>query len=248
LPRYLVPVLLALLAGGLALEAYTRTADDFLVAPLNLPADTRSVVLVFHGSEDAGDPVLAEIAGLYLAKPESDRQVVNYNWSPASDNRLRARSNARRVGQALGTELARLPSLSHILLISHSAGAYIPDALCESLRKSVERVPEIRSIYLDPFGIQGFLDLSHGARNHGRCADFALAVINTDDPAPATNEPLQQAYTIDITGHPGKARIARNGHYWPLRYFADALKSNAMPEISQSHTELPRGQLRTDDG
>lgn len=237
-----------MLACGLGLEAYIRTADRFSVTPLSLPPDTRSVVLVFHGSEDAGDPVLAEIADHFRERAQPDRQVINYDWSPASDNRLRARSNARRVGMALGEELAALPRLSSVLLISHSAGAYVPDSLCESLRSEAAQAPEVRSIYLDPFGLQGLLDLSHGARNHGRCADFALAVVNTDDPAPATNEPLQQAYTIDVTGHPGKKKIMRNGHYWPLRYFADALNRGGMPDLVRSQSELPRGQMRVDNG
>jgi len=237
-----------LLAGGLALEAYTRTPDEFLVARLNLPADTQSAVLIFHGSEDAGDPVLAEIAEHFRAQSEPGQKVVNYNWSPASDNRLRARSNARRVGQALGAELAGLTNLSRLLLIAHSAGAYVPDALCERLRNTSRLPPEVRTVYLDPFGMQGFLDLSHGARNHGRCATFALAIINTDDPAPATNEPLERAFTIDITTHPGKNNLERNGHYWPLRYFADALNSGRATEMSWSHSKLPRGQLRIDGG
>ena len=247
--RILFTSMVALALGGAALEAYTRTADDFPVMPLDLPTDTSGLVLIFHGSEDAGDPVLEEIARHYRSRHGAHEYVVNYDWSPASDNRLRARSNARRVGRALGEELARLTKLSRLKLVAHSAGAYVPDALCDALREtSGQKIPEIRTIYLDPFGMRGFMDLSHGARNHGRCAEFALAIINTDDPAPATNAPLQLAYTIDVTAHPGKLKIERNGHYWPLRYFADALANGGMPEATQSHTELPRGQVRADDG
>jgi hypothetical protein len=97
---------------------------------------------------------------------------------------------------------------------------------------------------LDPFQIRGFVDWTWGAREHGRCADFTLAVINTRDPAPATNRPLARAWNLDVTEHPGRATFDRNGHYWPLQYYRDFLLEQ-QPEIAGwSHGEKPRGTVR----
>ena len=101
---------------------------------------------------------------------------------------------------------------------------------------------------LDPFQIRGFVDWTWGARRHGQCADFTLAVINTDDPAPATNRPLEQAFNLDVTGHPGGAGFKPNGHYWPLRYYLDHLLE-LQPEIaSWSWAVHPRGATRAVTG
>jgi hypothetical protein len=242
-----VALLLSILAA-LGLEAYTRTADTLQITPLDLSAETRTLILIFHGSEDGDDPVLEEIAALKRRGADAGTQVINYNWSPASDHRLRAQANAHKLGAALAVELAQLPQLRQLELIAHSAGAYVPDALCEGLRWRLRAEPNINMVFLDPFGLQGLFNWSDGARQHGRCADFALAIINTDDPAPATNQALVNAFNIDITGHPGKSEISRNGHYWPLRYYAERLRSGNMPVELTRQTELPRGGLLQDMG
>jgi hypothetical protein len=248
LPRWILFGVALVATTIIALELYARTADEFVVSPLSLPADTQAVVLVFHGNEGGGDPVFEEIASAYRADAKADEYVINYTWAPASDNRLRAVSNAQALGRELGEELAGLPELSRIRLVAHSAGAYVLDALCDAVRSGSADPVEIRSIFLDPFGLRGVLDRSHGARNHGRCADFALAIVNTDDPAPASNEFPRQAFTIDITAHPGKTLIDRNGHYWPLQYLAEALAGGDLAAVEESHALLPRGEIREDDG
>jgi len=73
-------------------------------------------------------------------------------------------------------------------------------------------------VFVDPFQIYGFLDWTHGARNHGQCADSAYAIINTDDLAPSTNRPLENATNIDVTNDPRRKGFGRNGHYWALGY------------------------------
>ena len=236
---------LVLLGGLLAgMEWYTRTPDTFAIEPLQLPADTRSVVLIFHGSQDGGDPVLADIAARIRSLGGGNVAVVDYQWSPASDNRLRAAANARELGITLGRELAALPALEQLHLIAHSAGAFVPDSICRSLRAARNSPPRIETTYLDPFGIDGFVDWNYGARHHGECADQALAIINRNDPAPATNTPLRQACNIDVTGLPGSRRLQRNGHYWPLQYFLESFEyvSQTTGLLSQAQ-DCPRGMV-----
>lgn len=237
---------LGLVAGALlaGLEIYTRTPDDFDIQPLALPAGTRSAILIFHGSEDGDDPVLADIAARLRQALPDEVAVRNYRWAPASDNRLRAAANARVLGTILGRELAELGSLSRLRLIAHSAGAFVPDALCYALRQQSKAAPWIEMTFLDPFGIDGFVDWNYGARHHGECADFALAIINRDDPAPATNALLRQACNIDITGLPGSQRLQRNGHYWPLQFFLDSIDEFSRgPDSQRRQSDCTRGMV-----
>jgi len=236
-------ILVVLALGGM--ELYTRVPTDFAIRPLQLDTQTRHVVLIFHGSRDGDNPAFEEIAEKYraLAGPQSRTAVINYNWSAGADDRLRAGATAIRLGGELGQELAELANLESIRLIAHSAGAYVPDALCESYRNKALEPAFIEITFLDPFGLRGFVDWSHGARTHGRCADFASVYLNTDDPAPAGNTPLQQAFTIDVTKSPKRAGFARNGHYWPVQYFLNVLDDNLAVPSARKHEDYPRGEV-----
>lgn len=235
--------LLVLAAGGL--EAWTRRPVGPPSPALEVPAGTSTLVLVTHGSADADDPLLADIVtGLtarYRAVPGAAVRFLR--WAPESDERLRAAATAVATGRQLGARLAAEPSLRKLTLIAHSSGTFMPDAVCEALRGAGRRDVRVTMVLLDPFQIRGFVDWTWGAREHGRCADFALAVINTDDPAPATNRPLDRAFNLDVTGLPGSAGFLPNGHYWPLQYYRDQLLDR-QPEIDGwSHGDRPRGAV-----
>jgi hypothetical protein len=245
--RALLALLSILLVALAATEIYARLPASFLVTPLNLnPDETRQVVLIFHGSQDGGNPILDEIATRFrdLAALDSGTAVVNYRWDAGADERLRAAANARRLGDALGTELATLPKLERMRLITHSSGAFVADALCASLRETRSET-WIEMTFLDPFGILGFIDWRYGVRNHGRCADFAVTFINRDDPTESSNTPQTQAYNRDVTASPRRDLIPRDGHYWPLRYYADFVDLAEVAPGIRTHTDYPRGELRT---
>jgi hypothetical protein len=235
---------LVLLGGStLALEGYTRLPDTVAVPALHIPADTRELTLVFHGSGGSDEPLMQRIADAHAGAAGTTALAVN--WSPASDNRLRAAANARVVGHELGQELGKMPGLRRLRLIGHSSGAYMLDAVCAAARAGQAQPLQVISVYLDPFGIAGFVDWSHGAREHGSCADFALAVINTDDAAPATNRPLRQAYNVDVTADPRRPPPGEmNLHYWPVTYYAIAAANGAFANTDAwSHEQLPRGRV-----
>jgi len=226
--KYLRAAGLAALAIALAtagLEAWTRQPVARPVPALDLPSGVQTLVLVIHGSADADNPLLAEIvaalADRYRDVPGAAVRFVR--WAPESDERLRAAATARAVGRDLGTVLAGLPALRDLTLVAHSSGAFMPDAICAAWRQGRQGPARVTMTLLDPFQIDGFVDWTYGAREQGGCADFALAVINTDDPAPATNRFLGRAWNLDVTAHPGRATFDRNGHYWPLRYYRDFL-------------------------
>jgi hypothetical protein len=119
----------------------------------------------------------------------------------------------------------------------------MPDAICRELRASPSP-PRITMVLLDPFQISGFVDWGWGARHHGGCADFALAVMNLDDPAPATNRVLRQAFNLDVTADPARAGFDRNGHYWPVRYYLDHLAAEQPAMADWGHEAYPRGDVR----
>lgn len=236
--------LVALAVG--AMEVYTRQPVARENPVLDLPADVSTLVLVIHGSADADNPLLAEIvAGLQARYRDVPGAAVRFvRWAPESDERLRAAATAQALGGQLGAALAGIGSLRELQLIAHSSGTFMPDAICSAFRAGSQSPARITMTLLDPFQIRGFVDWTYGAREHGGCADFALAVINTDDPAPATNRPLARAWNLDVTAHPGRATFDRNGHYWPLQYYRDYLLDQ-QPEIAGwTHDDKPRGVVR----
>ena len=201
-----------------AMEFYCRTPLTFTLPRLSLP-DESSMTLVFHGSADADNPQFPRL----IAALQREGKVATFvRWDPWSDTRLRAAASAevagRQVADQIVDSLATNPRPLDLELIAHSSGAYVLDALCERLRERA-RVPlRIRMVFVDPFQIYGFVDWTHGAREHGRCADAVTAIINTDDPAPATNRPLERATNIDVTNDPRRITFKENGHYWALEY------------------------------
>ena len=185
----------------IVMEFYCRKPDEFKVRALILPAETEMAVLLFHGARDNLNPELSAIANKFtkLLSSRSNTEVINYDWSFAANNRLRASTNAIEIGRILGRELATVVKLKYLRIIGHSAGAFVPDELCRAYRNA-GGLAYIEITFLDPFGLRGFADRGYGTRFHGSCADFALSIVNTDDPAPTTNSMLKNAWNLDVTG------------------------------------------------
>ncbi len=238
-----VVVGLVLVAGGL--EIYSRQPVKASTPALNLPPGVSTLVLVIHGSGDADSPLLAEIvAGLKARYQDVPDAAVRFvRWSPASDQRLRAAATAQTIGSRLGTTLAGVTTLRELHLIAHSSGAFMPDAICNAWRAANPAPARVTMVLLDPFQIRGFVDWTWGTRQHGRCADFALAVVNTDDPAPSTNRSLGQAFNLDVTAHPERATFTRNGHYWPVQYYRDHLVAQEPGIGLRTHATEARGTV-----
>lgn len=236
-------VLVALLVAGL--ELYTWLPVGERTPAVDLPDGTTRLVLVIHGAGDAGNPLLpAIVAGLEARYAGEPGTAVRYlRWDPESDQRLRAAATARDMGLRLGRQLAGRKGLAEVHLVAHSVGTFMPDAICAAWRAYASKPPHVVMVLLDPFQIRGFVDWTWGARNHGRCADFALAVISTDDPAPATNRPLAQAWNLDVTADPARAGFDRNGHYWPIRYYLDHLLARQPEFAAWTHADRPRGAV-----
>jgi hypothetical protein len=243
--------LIGLLALIIGFEAYTRFFS--FVGPLNvqIPADTRELVLVIHGSGGANDAGL-----LAIEKSFADINLPNHfaqfvNWSPFSDNIFRASANGEHLGELFGADLAKqLPNLQRLTLVAHSAGAYLLEPLCEAYRAKLKAQKQtaawVEMIYLDPIGTKGSLDYSHGYRHYGHCADFSRAYINLDDAVPGTNGLLKQAHNIDVTHAKGKALFLQqggDGHYWPVEYFLALPVERRQSAASMNYQNYPRASV-----
>jgi hypothetical protein len=245
--RTVVLAVLAVVIGAvLALEVYARVPAGFEVRPLLLQPGTERVVLIFHGRGGAEEPTIRALTERFesLAGGHAGIAVVRYIWSPHSDTRFRSAINGAHVGAALGQELAGLPALSYLHLIGHSAGVYPMEALCEALRATAVRNVHVEMTFLDPIGFAGSFDTGYGARNFGRCADYAEAFINTDDPVPATRKAFRHAWNIDVTRSPERAGYDGGGHRWPARYYLDHLTSAALSPGDRDHRAHPRGAVK----
>ena len=242
--RLLAALATVLLLLVLAAELYTRTPDGFSYARLG-PGLTADVTLIFHGSRDADNPVFTAIRDALLDPGGATRTVRYIDWSEGADNRPRAAANAMVVGRELGARLAAESELRSLHLIAHSSGAFVPDALCRAYREGGGQA-RVRMTFLDPFQLRGLVGIRYGARHHGECADFALAIMNTEDPAPSTNAFLQQAYNLDVTADARRQALDRNGHYWPPAYLLASLADIESRFGTADHAEYPRGSVRSD--
>jgi hypothetical protein len=248
--RIVLVAALLLLALGL-FDIYARFPSRVPVTPLGLPLDTRELVLIFHGSGGQEEPALAALEQRFreLGEGRPGFQVVRYVWAPWSDNRYRSHPRGIRVGTELGAELGLLPGLKSLHLVAHSAGAYVLEPLCDSYREYAgARSPRgqapatVAMTFLDPIGFAGVLDFHWGVRHLGACADYAEAFINTDDPAPATNAFLEQAWNVDVTATGRQSGFTGGGHRWPVQYYLDQLGPDDLG-MPGRHTDRPRGQV-----
>jgi hypothetical protein len=238
----------ALLVAGLALDAYARYPSAVAPAPIVIAPTTRTLVVLVHGSGGREEPGIVALERRFreLAAQRSDVQVVRYIWSPWSDNTFRAGANGTHIGRTLGMQLAAARQLTSVHLVGHSAGAYVLDPLCEGWRAArgadAARI-RVAITFLDPIGFRDIWDKGWGSRNFGRCADFAEAYINTDDPAPATDRPLSQAWNVDVTAAGHAAVFAGGGHRWPVQYYVDQLSATDIDGPAGYDVTHVRGSL-----
>ena len=241
--KIFIIIVIVFIICWLALEIYCRLPDNFDVRKIEIPRNTQTLVLLFHGSNDHQNPELKAIEENfknYLNFTETT-QIINYDWSYTSSY-LKASANTIKIGNAIGIEISNLKNAKNIHLISHSAGAFIAESFCKSYRANGGSA-HIETTFLDPFNLRGFSDFNYGVRNFGNCADFALSIINTDDSVPTTNTMLKNSWNIDITNINKPANFIGKGHYFPPFYYLLLMKEDIIKINDKNHNKYPRGEI-----
>ena len=208
------------------------------------------VTIVFHGAagpDQYTDELMTNLAKANHRRPPRSKSKSTYyqtmiDWSDLSSNILQASFNGQRLGRETASRLlARCPNLKTLHLIGISVGAFAADECCKSIKKSVHGVASesspntdnydendnndvyIQLTLLDPFQQRGVLGTGYGNANFGGMADYARQYLNTDDPVPSTNAPLDKCVCYDITELRPEEIF---GHDWPVIYYARSGSDN----------------------
>jgi len=247
--------------SALLLLALCCTGCVDQITPTPLPAQTqgaRCLLLVVHGSGDTAGGWPAElIEGVKQKIVQAEQwDCVAYDWSRWADDKATASEAGLHIGAYIGSALASAPySYERMQLVAHSVGAFVIQAACDAYRAEAENsAGRLHLTFLDPFTGNGLVDWTYGRGRFGEGADFAEAYINTDDPVPSTNSPLQQAHNFDVTARAPELLSGAQRHWWPVDFYRQSILSEggepgyplALMATGEGapadHDDFPRGQ------
>lgn len=227
-----------LLSSSILLEVYSRIGaffindDDTKFLPSLTSSNAQHATIVFHGSGGQDQYTDALMERLQKENPSQYNQIVD--WSKYSTNILQASFNGEQIGRLAAEELmgifADTSNLKTIHLIGISVGSFAADAAARRLKQFLDDLkgrtsspssdrPFVQLTLLDPFTQRGIFGLGYGNRVFGASADYTQQFLNTDDPVPSTNAPLQKAVCYDITNIRPEEIF---GHDWPVAYYGQS--------------------------
>jgi hypothetical protein len=206
------------------LEVYSRFGARISEGELFPPPqngswdDVEHATLVFHGA-GGQDQYTDDLMSKFQSAKKSEYSSI-VEWSQSSSNFLQASFNGQRIGREAATQLIKQASnLKTIHLIGISVGSFAADAAAVECKASPkDKRPFIQLTLLDPFTQRGIFDFGYGNRVFGKSADYAQQYLNTDDPVPSTNAPLDNTVCYDITDL--RPEDITFGHDWPVAYYA----------------------------
>ena len=233
------------LLGPPALEVYSRMGSkdaDFREDLFPQPShgtwdDLEHVTLVFHGS--GGQDKLTDALMQTLKRSDNKTKYSSMiEWRKYSSNFLQASFNGQRIGRCAAKQLLeRTRNVKSVHVIGISVGAFAADSVCNEVKATLKDSVDIQLTLLDPFTQRGIFDIGYGARKYGENADYFQQFLNTDDPVPSTNKPLQKSVCYDVTAiRPAEITF---GHDWPVAYYAKKQHTGIVPQADR----LPRGTI-----
>lgn len=219
----------SLIAFEASAEIYFRLPQDVIygshptpIAQLR-PTDKYDVIIFpGAGGPDQYTSALQESILRSDKKKGVVRQVVVYDWQQWRGNFLRAAFDSQLVGAAVGGQLAQNAGLKNVHAIGISVGAFAADS-CLKTYKSLAQQPSASThlTLLDPFTSKGPFGYGWGLKNFGLGADVVEDYLNSDDPVPTTNDPVSNAFTLDVTSSQAKRSFVGDSyHSWPVAYLA----------------------------
>merc|ERR1712232_711421 len=102
----------------------------------------------------------------------------------------------------LSSQAQTSQKLENVHSIGISVGSFAANAFVQTIKsKSLSLSLYARLTLLDPFCTRGIWGIGYGYNNFGKNIDYVEHYLNTDDPVPSTNEPLNPKYcvVIDVT-------------------------------------------------
>ena len=247
-------------ALGCGPELYARIPQEIVYGSSPPPITTRqgeNAVLVIFPGAGGPDQNTARLKDRIIASDQKKgvkRLVEVYDWLPWRGNILRASYDSEAVGRkvcsALAANEAKEGKIQHLHAVGVSVGAFAADS-CVKAYKDVSNNPgSTRVTFLDPFTGKGIYGFGYGLKNFGKEADIAETYLNRDDEVPTTNDPLDLAFTIDVTNAEAKKRFkpapGDSFHSWPVAYLAEhwQTRSNKYGELIEPTPEAePRGKV-----
>ena len=190
----------------------------------DLTADVEEVTLVFHGAAGQDQYTDELMANLRAKCARKTQYVAMIDWSALSSNILQASFSGQRVGREAARRLLErccnggntsgssskgTCNLKRVHLIGISVGAFAADEACAAIKSQLGDNVLCQLTLLDSFQQRGVVGTGYGNGNFGKTADYATHYLNTDDPVPSTNEPLDK-----ILRRGGHYQASTRGNLW----------------------------------
>ena len=119
---------------------------------------------------------------------------VALDWSLASANKLQAPKNGYEIGKDIGLLLNQKNENRDLLLIAHSAGAWVVQGIADS----IENKDLVEIIFLDPFTASSIFTPLKGSRMLGKNAREVSTYYTSLDPIPFTNGKVNRGNRIKV--------------------------------------------------
>jgi hypothetical protein len=131
---------------------------------------------------------------------------------------VRAAFDGQNVGEVIGKQLAANSKLNNLHIIGISVGAFAADSCVKTYKELATNPGQVHLTLLDPFTSKGVFGYGWGLTHFGVGADVVVDYLNADDPVPTTNDPVVNAFTIDVTNSKSRDGFTDSGHSWPVAY------------------------------
>jgi len=153
--------------------------------------------------------------------------------------------SAKKIDDNISESFKVIPKgLRNLNIIGISVGAFAADSCSKYYHETfsdsdagddgILMPASVHLTLLDPFTSKGVFGYAWGARNFGKtlegskfpsllkselAADVFDVYLNSDDPVPSTNDPIDNAYNFDVTKSAAKASFTppegQSMHSWP---------------------------------
>ena len=229
----------------IASELYARSGrlQTLLEKGPSIDNDVKDITIIFHGA-GGQDENTDNLLKMLRANASSKGQIIQMiDWSADSADILQASVKGTKIGNQMGQfirdeiEQNNGNNVRNIQMIGISVGAFAADATLQTLNSVLDPITRkninLQLTLLDPFQQKAVLGIGYGDKHFGDGADYAEQYLNTDDPVPSTNKPLQKCATVDVTSLRPPEIF---GHDWPLVYYTQTLKGNGIVAHEERRT------------